>query len=140
MTGEQQIEPVAAAPPVPYCVRPTRLDAREVGLHSDLAHARDEIACNFALFAGRAADVHEVRQQRDDVFAGNADGHLLEIGMNHADVYPSFFIGARAAGRERPVYFIRTLLVLIAAVSISESAGIRIIPDVYRGIWPLIYS
>ena len=129
MTGEQQIEPVAAAAPVSHCVRTTRLDEREVNLHSARAHARDEIACNLALFAGRAADIHEVRQQRDDVFAGNAGSRLLEIGMGMRIFTPAF--GWRLRGLSATTYcFVFPRLRAAQPCSI----GLRDIPrDLHHG-------
>ena len=85
VAGEQEVEPIAASAPVPDRVRPPGVDERQIGVHADAAHARGEILRDADLVPGRTADVHEVRQQRANIVAGEVGEGLLKTRMEHTE-------------------------------------------------------
>ena len=84
VTGEQQIEAVAAPAQMTDRIRSPLIDQRQVGLQAEPVHAVREIARDLDLVAGRAWNVHEVDQEVADGIGRDVSGSTGEIGMGHS--------------------------------------------------------
>src|SRR5262249_10110705 len=87
VSGEKEVEPMPATAPMPDRIRPAGIARRQIGVHAGAAHARDEILRDADLVPRRAADVHQLHEQRAQIVAADIADGFVKTGMEHTNSY-----------------------------------------------------